>query len=87
MRPGVVWFGEDLPPRVWQSAVDAASQADVFLIIGTSAQVYPAASLAPLAKRAAGAKIVEVNIASSGAPVDAFLEGKAGELLPLLFAQ
>jgi NAD-dependent deacetylase len=79
MRPGVVWFGEDLPARVWQRAVDAASQADVFLIIGTSGQVYPAASLAHYAT---GAKIIEVNIAASGTAVDAFLEGKAGEVLP-----
>ena len=88
LRPGVVWFGENLPPHAWQSAVEAASQADVFLIIGTSAQVYPAASLAPLAKRAAdSAKIIEVNIASSGTAVDTFLQGKAGEVLPLLLAQ
>jgi NAD-dependent deacetylase len=85
-RPGVVWFGEDLPPDIWASAVDAASQANVFLIIGTSAQVYPAASLAPLARRASGARIIEVNIASSGAAVDAFVEGKAGEVLPPLLA-
>lgn len=89
LKPGMSWRTsvEDLPQDVWQRAIDAASTADVFLIIGTSAQVYPAASLAPLAKRASGAKIVEVNIASSGAPVDAFVEGKAGEVLPLLLAQ
>jgi NAD-dependent deacetylase len=83
-RPGVVWFGEDLPARVWTAAQYAAQQADVFLVIGTSAQVYPAASLAPLAKRASNAKIVEVNIEPSGASVDAFVEGKAGEVLPAL---
>ena len=86
LRPGVVWFGEDLPVGIWQQAQQAAMQADVFLIIGTSAQVYPAASLAPLARRAANAKIIEVNIAPSGASADAFLEGKAGEVLPLLLS-
>jgi NAD-dependent deacetylase len=86
LRPGVVWFGEDLPQEVWTGAVEASSRADVFLIVGTSAQVYPAASLAPLAKRHAGAKIVEVNICASGAAVDLFLEGKAGTVLPSLFA-
>jgi NAD-dependent deacetylase len=85
-RPGVVWFGEGLPQDVWQAAEHAAQQSNVFLVIGTSAQVYPAASLVPLAKRA-GAKIVEVNIARSGvsSEADAFLEGPAGEILPRLF--
>jgi len=84
-RPGVVWFGEGLPQKVWQRAEQASSRADLFLVIGTSAQVYPAASLVPLAKRA-GAKIVEVNIARSGisTSADVFLEGPAGQMLPLL---
>lgn len=45
-RPQVVWFGETLPERVWERAAQAASQADVILVVGTSAQVYPAAGLA-----------------------------------------
>lgn len=43
LRPDVVWFGEDVPK--FQDAVSLAHQADVFVIIGTSMQVYPAASL------------------------------------------
>lgn len=45
-RPQVVWFGEMLPAEVWERAADASAHADVILVVGTSAQVYPAASLA-----------------------------------------
>lgn len=45
-RPQVVWFGEALPADVLQRAAEAASTADVILVAGTSAQVYPAAALA-----------------------------------------
>ncbi len=84
-RPGVVWFGEGLPAYEWMRASQAAEGADVFLVIGTSAQVYPAAGLVPLARRS-GAKIVEVNVARSevSSRVDVFLEGPAGEILPQL---
>lgn len=82
-RPGVVWFGEGLPLDVWRTAERATSAADVFLVVGTSALVYPAGGLAPLA-RAAGAKVIEVNTeetALSGL-VDCGLKGAAGEILP-----
>jgi NAD-dependent deacetylase len=60
-RPGVVWFGETLPDDVWDQAQQAASEAGVFLVIGTSAVVYPAAGLVHLAKDA-GAVVVEINV-------------------------
>ena len=63
-RPGVVWFGESLPPEIWSQSEQAASAADVFLMVGTSALVYPAAGLVHLAK-ASGAKVVEVNPAET----------------------
>jgi NAD-dependent deacetylase len=56
-RPQVVWFGEMLPAHVWERAVDAASRADVILVVGTSAQVYPAAALAVQNDRAYVAEI------------------------------
>jgi len=49
-RPGVVWFGENLNPKVWMAAEQAAGACDVLLVAGTSAVVYPAAGLATLAK-------------------------------------
>ena len=60
VRPGVVWFGEALPAAEWEAAQAAALQADLFLCIGTSSLVQPAASLTPLAARA-GAVTVEAN--------------------------
>jgi NAD-dependent protein deacetylase/lipoamidase len=87
LRPGVVWFGEALPREIWQEAEAAARTADLFLVIGTSALVYPAAGLAQIAK-SSGARVVEINIAESGisAGIDEFLRGPSGELLPQLIA-
>jgi len=45
-RPQIVWFGESLPQTEWRLAAQAASRADVKLVIGTSGIVQPAASLA-----------------------------------------
>lgn len=86
-RPGVVWFGEGLPGDVWAQAEDAARGAELFLVIGTAAVVYPAAGLVRLAK-ANGARVVEINVeetAMSGV-VDVSLRGPAGEILPELVA-
>jgi NAD-dependent deacetylase len=47
LRPGVVWFGEPLPSKIWQDAETAARQADLVLLIGTSAVVYPRNPPAP----------------------------------------
>ena len=83
LRPGVVWFGEFLPPGVWWKAEFAASRADVFLTIGTSAVVYPAAGLIDIAK-AGGATVIEVNPQETpySEAVDHSLRGPAGGILP-----
>ncbi len=60
LRPGVVWFGEALPSGAVEAAFDAARECEVFLVIGTSGVVQPAASLASVAK-SMGAAVVEVN--------------------------
>jgi NAD-dependent deacetylase len=59
-RPGVVWFGEDIDPDVLERASAAAAQAEVFLTIGTSSLVFPAAGLLHHAKRH-GAFTAEIN--------------------------
>jgi NAD-dependent deacetylase len=85
VRPGVVWFGEALPSDVWRHAESAVRLADLLLVVGTSAVVYPAAGLVLTAKEAGGA-VIEVNVEPtevSGA-VDVGLYGKAGEILPRL---
>ena len=82
-RPGVVWFGEALPPGIWQEAEKAASDAEVMLVVGTSAQVYPAAGLVPYAQRK-GAAVIEVNLEATpfSDSIDISLRGASGEILP-----
>jgi NAD-dependent deacetylase len=60
LRPGVVWFGEPLPEGAIEHAFMAAQQCGVFVIIGTSGVVQPAASLADAAK-SFGAVVIEIN--------------------------
>jgi len=85
LRPGVVWFGEPLPPEAWEEAESAARSAEVLLVVGTSAVVYPAAGLVPLGK-AAGARVIEVNPEQTpfSGSVDCSLRGRAGDILPAL---
>lgn len=60
VRPGVVWFGEMLPDDEWTTALAAAQNCDVFISIGTSGIVYPAAEL-PFAALANSATVVHIN--------------------------
>jgi NAD-dependent deacetylase len=88
LRPAVVWFGEPLPAQALQDAQEAARTCDVFLSIGTSGLVQPAASLALVAKNH-GALLVEVNpsVTPLTAEADVVLTGKAGDVLPQLVAE
>lgn len=80
-RPGVVWFGESIDPNVLQRSVDATVCA-LFLMVGTSALVHPAASLVARAK-AQGAFTAEINLEPTPASdaVDLALHGPAEEIL------
>ena len=60
IRPDIVWFGEPLPDEPWRCAVEATEAADVMVVVGTSAIVYPAAGLADLAL-SRGTAVIEVN--------------------------
>lgn len=63
MRPGVVWFGELLPPEAveaTEAAIEALEPGDVVLVVGTSGIVYPAAGY-PAMARAEGATVIEIN--------------------------
>jgi NAD-dependent deacetylase len=84
-RPGVVWFGEGLPDTVWEKAVHSTREADLFLVIGTSAVVHPAAGLVYLAK-SSGAKVVEINVDDTpvSTTVDICWRAPAAEALPAL---
>jgi NAD-dependent deacetylase len=85
LRPGVVWFGEPIPPAALVRAEAAAAECDVFLSIGTSSLVYPAAGLAASARQS-GAAIVEVNLAATplSPHADHVLRGPAAAVLPAL---
>jgi NAD-dependent deacetylase len=84
-RPGVVWFGEAIPPAAARAA-EAATSCDLFLSIGTSSVVYPAAALVAEA-RARGAFTVEINPETTGAAVDIAIPMGAEIALPLISGQ
>jgi len=83
MRPDVVWFGEMLDADIIGAAFEAAREADVCLVVGTSALVHPAASI-PDVCASEGGRIVEINLEQTAlsSSVDVSLLGRAGELVP-----
>ena len=82
VRPGVVWFGEELPQEPLDRALNACAEAEVVLVVGTSGMVHPAAGLPALAKRS-GALVVEINPEPTALSetVDYCLHAKAGSVL------
>ncbi|AAC07893.1 SIR2 family NAD-dependent protein deacylase [Aquifex aeolicus] len=60
LRPGVVWFGESLPVDALSRAYELSREAHVFIVVGTSGVVYPAAEL-PFVAKENGAQVIEVN--------------------------
>ena len=85
LRPDVVWFGEMLPEEALSKASEAAARADVFLSVGTSAVVYPAAGL-PCVAKDVGAYVAEINPVHSDIAffLDEQVAQKAGVALPQL---
>ena len=83
LRPDVVLFGEALPAEALGAASEAARSCDVFLSVGTSGLVYPAASL-PYEALDGGAAVIEVNPDPTplSAHADLAVRGRAGEVLP-----
>jgi NAD-dependent deacetylase len=81
LRPGVVWFGEALPEHALELANAAVRAADVLIVAGTSAQVYPAAGLIPLASA-----VIEINPEETdfSDEVTYSLRGTSAEILPRL---
>ncbi len=85
LRPAVVWFGELLPEAALERAVEATERCDLFVAVGTSGTVFPAAGLIDVAHRA-GAVVVEVNpepTAFSGR-AELRLAAPAGRAVPAL---
>jgi len=60
LRPNIVWFGEEVP--LIETAADIASTADIFIVIGTSLVVYPAAGLVEYAPKKATVYVVDLNM-------------------------
>ena len=85
LRPGVVWFGEAIPEHALNESCAAASDCDVFLSVGTSSMVYPAAGLADLARQN-GAVVAEINPnpTPNAANFDFAIAGNSGLILPEL---
>jgi NAD-dependent deacetylase len=86
MRPPIVWFGEPLPHDAWERAALAAQRAEVVMVVGTSAVVYPAAALAT--RLAPKAFVIEINPDDTAISerVDATVRATAAAALPELAA-
>lgn len=86
IRPDVVWFGEYLPEDQYLGGERVAINSDVFIVVGTSGIVYPAAGLVYTAKTS-GAIIVEINLEETqiSSIMNYSYFGKAGEILPIIF--
>jgi NAD-dependent deacetylase len=83
LKPDMVFFNEPIPPFAKKRAFEEAAKADVMLIIGTNAEVLPAAEIPEVAKQN-GAKIIEINIKETHFTreiTDIFLQGSAVKML------
>ena len=83
VKPDFIFFGEGIPERAYKKSLEAASKADVFLVIGTTGEIMPASQIPIIAKNN-GAKIIEINIEPSNythSVTDVFLQGKASEMM------
>lgn len=88
IRPGVVWFGENLPQLPWLAACEAAKDCDVLLCVGTSLLVYPAASLLEMAVASRATTIqVNPNPTELDNTVTLAIRGPAGTVLPRLVSE
>lgn len=90
VRPGVVWFGEMLPPdavAATEEAIEALQTGDVCLVVGTSGLVYPAAGY-PAMALSQGATVIEVNPDESGVSdmCHHTVRGTSAQVLPALLA-
>ncbi len=83
LKPNIVFFNEPIPKYAKEHSFEEAKKADVLLIIGTNAEVLPAADI-PVVAKETGAKIIEINIQPShftNSITDIFIEMKASEAM------
>jgi len=88
LKSDTISFGQALVPEVIDRAMSAAAEADLFISIGTSLQVYPIAGAVPVAKRA-GARVVIINAQPTpfDGIADAVLRGSIGDILPRMLKE
>lgn len=83
LKPAGVFFGEPLPQRELEEATERSLRADIFMVVGSTLVVYPAA-LMPQYALQSGAKLIIINLSET--PLDnratVLIRGKAGEILP-----
>ena len=86
LRPDITWFGDMLDEFVINEAVSAFRKCDLFISVGTSGVVYPAAGFPRIAKEY-GAKCIEINPEQTemSSIYDISIQSTAGEALPHLF--
>lgn len=88
LRPDVVWFGESIPTAAMERSLEALASCDLFMSVGTSSVVYPAAGMAQQAA-ANGAIIVEINPNATplSSAADIVIAGPSGRVLPAVVAE
>jgi NAD-dependent deacetylase len=89
LKPDFIFFGEAIPSLAFERALQETRASDLWLIIGTTGEIYPAASL-PIEAKINGKKIIEINIQPSNFTnqfTDYFLQGKATETTSALLNQ
>ena len=88
LKPDVIFFGEALPEETLSNAMWHAGHCDLFLVVGSSLVVYPAASM-PLYAKEAGASLVIVNLSTTPADkmADVVIHGSAGETMGCILTE
>jgi len=89
LKPDFVFFGEPIPIKAHQRALEETRTSDLWLLVGTSGEVYPAASL-PFEAKKNNKVIVEINVEPTNFTTqisDYFLQGKAAQILPRILHQ
>ncbi|NOY11405.1 MAG: NAD-dependent protein deacylase [Archaeoglobi archaeon] len=83
LKPRVVLFGEQLPAATLSAAIEESKNSDVFVVVGSSLVVYPAAHL-PVYAKSSGARLIIINAEETHADhlFDVVIHGMAGKILP-----
>ena len=82
LRPHIVWFGEMVPEM--ENATEIASESDIFIVIGTSMQVYPAAGLIHYVPKNCEIYVIDPNLENQFTKHENFLKSSATEGMKVL---